>query len=87
MLADLKNLRAFFSIGVVRGSLAWEPSLILDQVEAETELEFRFDLEAYSQQPPHPLTFPRPDDSRRSAHEDSSDWDSDASGSGSGSES
>ncbi len=48
---------------------------------------FRFDLEAYSQQPPHPLTFPRPDDSRRSAHEDSSDWDSDASGSGSGSES
>ena len=48
---------------------------------------FRFDLEAYSQQPPHPLTFPRPDESRRSAHEDSSDWDSDASGSGSGSES
>ncbi len=31
MLRDLKNVRAFFSIGVVRGSLAWDPDEILDQ--------------------------------------------------------
>ena len=48
---------------------------------------FRFDLEAYSQQPPHPLTYPRHGRGGMSRLHDSSDLDSDAAGSGSDSES
>ena len=48
---------------------------------------FRFDLEAYSQQPPHPLTYPRHGRGGMSRLHDSSDSDSDAAGSGSDSES
>lgn len=46
MLGDLKDLRAFFSVGFVRKGLAWEPSVILDQVEEETRMEFDFEFEA-----------------------------------------
>lgn len=46
MLGDLDNLRLFFRVPVVRGSLAWEPEIIFDQVEQETKNEFDFIGEA-----------------------------------------
>mmetsp|Transcript_155002 Transcript_155002/g.281933 ORF Transcript_155002/g.281933 Transcript_155002/m.281933 type:complete len:649 (-) Transcript_155002:323-2269(-) len=46
MLRDLDNLRLFFRVPVVRASLAWEPEIIFDQVEAETKNEFDFIGEA-----------------------------------------
>ena len=46
MLGDLRNLRAFFSVGVVKKGLAWDTDLVIDQVEGETRLEFDFFSEA-----------------------------------------
>lgn len=46
MIRDLRNLRMFFSVPEVRKSLAWEPSVIFDQVEKETNAEFNFRGEA-----------------------------------------
>jgi len=46
MLRDLRNLRSFFSLRFVRSSLAWDPVVILDQVDGETQQEFNFEGEA-----------------------------------------
>jgi aarF domain-containing kinase len=46
MIGDVSNLRSFFSVGAVRKALAWDPMLILDQVEEETKQEFDFVGEA-----------------------------------------
>lgn len=46
MMRDLRNIRAFFSLPFVRSSLAWDPMVILDQVDSEMEHEFDFIGEA-----------------------------------------
>jgi predicted unusual protein kinase regulating ubiquinone biosynthesis (AarF/ABC1/UbiB family) len=46
MTRDLRNIRGFFSLPVVRSSLAWDPVVILDQVDGEIQEEFNFVGEA-----------------------------------------
>lgn len=46
MIRDLRNIRGFFALPVVRSSLAWDPVVILDQVDGEIQEEFNFVGEA-----------------------------------------
>jgi len=46
MLRDLRNVRSFFCLPFVRSSFAWDPGIVLDQVDAETKEEFDFEREA-----------------------------------------